>query len=282
MQLEQDLQSKGISVNRIKSEQSFLSSIQPDDGVVMDGYLFDTDYHQKILELGCKLVLIDDEYKRPLCANLIINQAPGVFKENYEIQSDCVLSPLFALGPDYALLRPAFLEEMSSAFQNKTGKTLFICFGGSDVKNLTKRTLEIALDFKQFKKISIITGSAYEHHDELLNGLSKHEHVHFFHDLDDQTMASLLAEADIAVVPASGILFEAFSMQSIVISGMYVENQKNNYFGFKEMDAFVDAGTFEKEMLRNALEKASSFTPKMIIDRKSPGRYRALFKKIMN
>src|SRR5690625_5427767 len=83
-------------------------------------------------------------------------------------------------------------------------------------------------------------------------------------------MAEKLAEADVAVVPSSGMLYEALSMQVKVISGMYVDNQKNMYEGFKRMNAFIDAGTFNKEMLMAAFTRVKSFKPETIIeDRKS-------------
>lgn len=94
-------------------------------------------------------------------------------------------------------------------------------------------------------------------------------------------MAEKLAEADVAVVPSSGMLYEALSMQVKVISGMYVDNQKNMYEGFKRMNAFIDAGTFDEEMLMAAFTRVKSFKPETIIDRKSPERYRAQFETVM-
>src|SRR5690625_5323146 len=79
-------------------------------------------------------------------------------------------------------------------------------------------------------------------------------------------MAEKLDEADVAVVPSSGMLYEALSMQVKVISGMYVDNQKNMYEGFKRMNAFIDAGTFDEEMLMAAFTRVKSFKPE---DRKS-------------
>src|SRR5690625_6891299 len=58
----------------------------------------------------------------------------------------------------------------------------------------------------------------------------------------------------------------------ILISGMYVDNQKNMYEGFKRMNAFIDAGTFDEEMLMAAFTRVKSFKPETIIDRKSPER----------
>lgn len=280
--IEKDLIASGFAVHRMDAEAEFFNSLRKGDGVVVDGYSFETAYHQEIMKAGCRLILLDDLYDRTLCADLIINPAPGVTVNNYSLQPDCPTVPIFAMGPDYALLRPAFLNIKLSYKVSSSKNNLLICFGGSDVKNLTEKVLQIAIDFNQFKKITIITGSANPNYHNIKHKFSDYNHLQFFHALDDAGMAEKLAETDIAVVPASGMLVEALSMQRVVISGMYIENQKNMYGGFKKLNAFVDAGLFETEQVRTALEHAVDFIPETIIDRKSPGRYRTLFEQILH
>lgn len=280
--IKEDLNRSGFTITTLKHENEFFNSIHSGDGVVVDGYSFGTDYYSKILSRGCKLILIDDLHDQQVCADLIINPAPGVSESDYQIQRDCTVSPIFALGPDYALLRPAFFNTEPGISVKRNMNHLFICFGGSDVKNMTEKVLAAAIDFKQFEKITIITGSGYLHHDDLKRRFSGYEHTYLYHGVGETVMAAKLAEADIAIVPSSGMLIEALSMQPVVISGMYVENQKALYTGFKKLNAFIDAGTFEIEMVKIALEKAGDFKPNTIIDRKSPERYRALFETVMN
>lgn len=279
--IQKNLVESGFQIKIIREEKEFFDTLQAGDGVVIDGYSFGPVYYKDVRDKGCKLIVIDDLHREKFCADLIINPSPGVSSDHYDMESDCSALQLFALGPKYALLRPAFLTSELKRTIYKEPAHLFICFGGSDTKNLTEKVLRYALDFKQFGKITIITGSGYLHHHELEGRYSHDENVRFFHAVNDQFMAEKLAEADVAVVPSSGMLYEALSMQVKVISGMYVDNQKNMYEGFKRMNAFIDAGTFDEEMLMAAFTRVKSFKPETIIDRKSPERYRAQFETVM-
>lgn len=281
-ELKKNIEETGVDVIKKDSETAFFDLLEGVDIVVLDGYDFSRSYQEKIVQSGCRLVLIDDLKSKEFCANLVINTAPGVHQEEYRKSEHCTAEPVFALGPDYALLRPAFLQTSVKRTSKKQEQTLLICFGGSDVKNLTKQALEVALDFKQFKKIIIITGSAYRHKKHLVWEFAEYNHIYFYHSVGDHKMAELFGEADVAIVPASGILYEALAMQTKTISGMYVDNQEYMYSGFKKLDAFIDAGTFTPEEIRNAIEHSGQFVPETIIDRKSPERVGKLFRKLIN
>ena len=123
------------NVTVIEEESDFLKRLTEDEIVVLDGYQFDSDYQKEIKNRGSKLVCIDDFQDQYFYADLVINHAPGVIKENYDGEP----YTKYLLGPNYALLRPEFLESKSPDKQDfsKGVKKLFVCFGGSDVKNLT-------------------------------------------------------------------------------------------------------------------------------------------------
>jgi UDP-2,4-diacetamido-2,4,6-trideoxy-beta-L-altropyranose hydrolase len=262
---------------QIKKERSFFDELSPGTVVVLDGYQFDTDYQKKIKQTGCSLVCIDDMFDKPFYADLIINHAPGITEKNY----DALPCTKFALGPDYVLLRPSFLKTGYQPPKTLAYENILICFGGSDSENLTKRTMNVVFGFNQFKKIFIITGSAYKHEKGLLEILKKDKRAEYFHALDQQQMAQLMIRSDVAIVPASGILFEVLATGTTAISGMYTENQKNVYSGFKKKKAIVDAGTFQVHEIDHAIRSLGSFKKTSIIDGKSPERFKKLFHSLV-
>src|ERR1700744_1135916 len=152
-----DLQKSDFELILINTEEEFFKLLDLDKIVVLDGYDFDTNYQKKIKSTGCKLVCIDDLHDKEFVADLIINHAPGVKPKNYKAQ----LYTQFALGLDYALLRPAFLEQAKKERKIENIKTVLICFGGADFKNLTESTLQTVSQFKEFKNILVITGTSY-------------------------------------------------------------------------------------------------------------------------
>lgn len=275
-QLMDEFRQSGLRVHLITEEQDYFNSLSTGDIAIVDGYKFDINYQKKVKQTGATLICIDDMAEGEFVADLIINQSHGVRESDY----NALPETKFALGPDYALLRSSFFRDDAHFSKPKFRKNLLICFGGSDVQNISEKALKLVLDFKEFNKITIITGSTYVHEDTLASILCKCKICDYYHAIDEQKMAELMTKSDVAIVPASGILFEALATKNIVISGMYIENQKKNYNALKKLNAFIDAGRFTASEMKAALEKIKSFNPADLIDGKSPDRLRQLFKKL--
>lgn len=274
--IEEELKNESLRFSKIKSESSFFTRLKQTSTVVLDGYHFGLKYQKRIRESVSKLVIIDDIHDRQFSADLIINHAPGIDEGDYSAGRDT----LFALGPDYALLRSSFLQVAKKDLKARDNSSVLICFGGSDVKNLTQSVFEIILDFDQFKKINIVTGSAYKFHNQLLKRVSKESRVGYHHAIDEEMMLELMLNSGIAFVPCSGILFEALACGNICISGVYNDNQEEVYEGFKNLNAIIDSGTFKKEQIEQSIKKIDDFKIKKVIDGKSPERIKTLFKTL--
>lgn len=267
----------GLRVNVIESEQEYFNTLGSADLAVIDGYGFDIDYQKKLKEAGSLLICIDDLAEGEFVADLIINQSPGIQKSDFNALSETK----FALGPDYALLRSSFFSVDAEFSDSNLRKNLLICFGGSDVQNFTEKALVVATDFKEFDKITIIAGSAYRHEDSLMNVMKHCGICEYHHSIGEQKMAELMIESDVAIVPASGILFEALVTKNVVISGMYIENQIRNYTAFKKQNAFIDAGRFTDREIKSALNQIKSFSAVNVVDGKSPERLISIFKELV-
>lgn len=278
--IELELDKWGINLIKIDHEDLFFDQLTDQSNVVLDGYSFDSVYQKRVWQKAGSLVCIDDLHDKEFYADLIINHAPGILEEYYKAQP----YTKYGLGLKYALLRPAFLEAALKVNHSKTtdSKTILICFGGSDRKNLTLKTLNVISDFNQFKKIIIITGSAYSFKNELLRKINNDMNIEYHHALSGEEMAGAFLESDVAIVPSSGILFEALATGNIAISGTYTDNQKEVYSGFKELNAIIDAGEFSEEEIIKALHQiGTQKTEKKLIDGKSPERIRTLFQTII-
>jgi UDP-2,4-diacetamido-2,4,6-trideoxy-beta-L-altropyranose hydrolase len=274
--IEHELKKETFRLNKIEDDSSFLDSLNSEITVVLDGYHFDLQYQKKIKQSGSKLVIIDDLHSHKFHADLIINHAPGVTENDYSAEP----YTKFALGPDYALLRSSFLQVAKKDRKARDNSSIFICFGGSDVKNLTQSVYEVVCNFDQFKKINIVTGSAYKFHNQILKHVSKDDKVKYHHAIDEEMMLELMLTSGIAFVPCSGILFEALASGNICISGIYNDNQQEVYKGFKSLNAIIDSGTFKKEQIEQSIKQINDFQIKKVIDGKSPERFKTLFRKL--
>ena len=107
--IKKDLEEARFQLLEIENEADFLSLPTKNDIVVLDGYHFDLAYQKSIKNTAATLVCIDDLFDKEYVADLIINHAPNVNPGNY----NALVTTQFALGPEYALLRPLFLEQAS-------------------------------------------------------------------------------------------------------------------------------------------------------------------------
>jgi len=209
--------------------------------IICDGYEFKSKYQKKIKQEGFKLVYVDDLVEYHMYADLIINHSPGIKKEDYKVES----YTQFALGLDYAILRPAFLEAAKQKREITKIDTAFVCFGGSDVYDLTLKATKALLGAISIKKINIVVGSAYEHK-ELFNLSKLNNQINIYKNLSEKDLLEVMKESDIAIVPSSTILFELCSVKCIIISGYYADNQKIIYKEFLKREVFIGAGNFDK------------------------------------
>lgn len=248
-----DFSKDGFGIIRIREEQKFLDELTTDIIVVIDRYGFDTNYQRRIKGKGCKLVCIDDLHDQEFFADLIINHTPGITSEDYLAQP----YTRFALGLEYALLRPAFLEQAKKERAIIKIETVMICFGGSDPKNLTQSVIEIALIFQKFKKIIAVTGQAYQVTEGFRRLITSDARIEHRHALGEEQMLETMLEADLAIVPASGILLEVFCCNCLPLICYTADNQSKmfNYLITKyNIDNFGNnVNNFQHELLYNQL-----------------------------
>jgi UDP-2,4-diacetamido-2,4,6-trideoxy-beta-L-altropyranose hydrolase len=221
--LEREITEGGFSVFRINNEEDFLNSISLNVIVVLDGYNFDSILQKRVKERGAKLVCIDDLNDKEFYADLIINYSPGINETDYAAQKQTQ----FALGLEYALLRPVFLSEAIKSKITKKIESVVVCFGGADPKQLTVETLRVLREFNQFAKIYVITGAAYQNIDSLLNIVKEDSRIEHFENLNDTQLAGVLVKSHLAIVPASNILLEALCCGCIPLTCYYVPNQQS-------------------------------------------------------
>lgn len=249
---------QGFSINKIKSEEEFFYQLSGSEIVVLDHYGLDSNYQKRIKGIGCKLACIDDLHEKEFFADLIINHAPGIKEGDYIAQS----YTQFALGLDNVLLRPAFLEQARKPRVIEKINTVFICFGGADFKNLTQKVLKIVCEFNNFESIIVVTGIAYSFDKQLNEFILSQSNIKRYHNVGEFQMLKLMSQSDLLIVPASGILLEAFSTGAMIISGMYVDNQKLAFEEFKRLNLIISAEDFSVKALKDALINVISFPSK--------------------
>ncbi|MEJ7645269.1 MAG: UDP-2,4-diacetamido-2,4,6-trideoxy-beta-L-altropyranose hydrolase [Chryseolinea sp.] len=244
------VQSSGFNVVLLETEVEFIATLKGREVVVLDGYHFHSSYQVEIRNRGSLLICIDDLHNGKFEADIIINHSPGASVRDYETASHSKL----LLGLDFALLRPAFLENAISKRPVVPVDCILICFGGSDQMNLTTSIVKVVLKYaSMLKKILIVTGAAFAHTASLESEIGKVETVKHFHNVSEQTMIEIMQEAQAAIVQSSGILIESIAMKLINIAGYYVNNQIETYNGFVKLNSIIGVDNFDLLKVDKAL-----------------------------
>lgn len=271
--IKESIVADGFAFESIRSDADFFDLLTGSEIVVLDNYFFDTLYQKRIKDKGCKLVCIDDIHDKEFYADLIINHAPGVKASDYKVQ----LYTQFALGLEYALLRPEFLAAAKQELTTKTVESILICFGGSDAQNLTLACLNQIRAYSKFKAIYVVTGASYGSIEALNKVVLIDDRIHLHHNISAGKFVNLMMHVDIAIVPASGVLYETLAAGCKVISGMYVDNQEKVLKGFSDLGCIVNAGNFREDEIEKALKTPFEGPKYKVVDGKSKERILNLF-----
>lgn len=202
----------------------FLTYLKGDEIVVLDNYYFTTEYQKAIKTKGCKLVCIDDIHDKHYVADVVINHAP-LNKDSFST----ALYTRLLIGFDYALLRSEFFQNQPNKEAPQKLKKAFLCIGGADFNNLTSKILDDLLEINQIEVITIIVGNAYQSYESLVekvNEFSKKKQIELFKNLNADEIINQMKNSDFAIVPCSTVLLEAISQKRPILTGYYVDNQK--------------------------------------------------------
>lgn len=250
--LSQNILNKGFQINRVNSEAAFLLMLRGDELVVLDHYGLGKEIQKKIKMVGSKLICIDDLGGEGFYADLIINHSPGIDPRDYKAQ----FYTKYALGPAYALLRPAFIRAADEMIRKSRIENLLVCFGGSDYSNLTQQVLKVLKEDPRWKRITVILGAAFKHTDIIDELVGESRRIRVLSSLDENEMVNEIKNSDLAIIPASGILLEVIAGGCIPYICYYAENQKKlfNYFRKKTAIPSFDGINFNQKKFAEVMD----------------------------
>ena len=229
---------KSIEINE-EPEWLFFNFPPEHHIIVADGYQFVSYYQKKIKQFNFTLVYVDDMLSEHMYADLVINHSPHAKIENYNNES----YTQFALGTDFAILRPIFLKKSHKEKKEKFPNNALICFGGSDSNNFTLKAVKEILKVDEINSINVVVGAAYEFK-EIYELEKQNLRVNVFKNLDEENLFRLMNTSTFAIAPTSTVLFELISVNTYILAGYSVENQKMAYHHFDENNVFKGLGDF--------------------------------------
>ena len=221
-------------------------SLEPD--IVINDIL-DTDKHymQALKNAGIKTVNFEDEGAGATFANYVINALYE--KKNTKKQ---------LYGHNFFCLRDEFLHSVKRTF-TPIVKRVLITFGGTDLNNYTKQTLNaiVELCYNYDIKLTIVTGPGYKYKEDLI------EHIEFSNFKNVQcmfatsTISSIMEKMDIAICSAGRTIFELAYMRIPTIV-MATHQREDTHSFAREKNGFEYLGImkpFDSAKLRISFRK---------------------------
>jgi UDP-2,4-diacetamido-2,4,6-trideoxy-beta-L-altropyranose hydrolase len=230
-----------ISINE---EKDFLSYLYPGNIVVVDSYEFNESKQREINKKNVKLIVIDDLNNMIYDCNAIINHGVYFKKNDYK----CSTKTKFYLGLDYLMVRKEFREKSINQVNIKVKNNfekVFICLGGSDQTGLINNIINFLVK-EGVNYFSILTNPDYEN--QVIKNISNKVIVKTYSNLTPSNIIKILEKSDFAVLPASTILLEAFTVGLPIISGWFIENQKYSLDKFEKMGLIINLNNFNNDL----------------------------------
>lgn len=220
--------------------------------IIADGYQFKTDYQKNIKSEGFQLIYIDDLVNEHMYADIVVNHSP---KTELNYQSENYTK--FALGTKYALLRPKFNELAKKTRNISKVNSAFVCFGGADQYDLSLKATKALLKINTIGTINVVLGGAYSHQ-EIYKLKDQNSKVKLHKNLNEKDLCTLILNNQIAIAPASTILYELCSIKIPVLSGYFVQNQEVIYKELANKGVIYKGGDFSTYTIQDFENKITT------------------------
>ncbi len=240
------------------------------DWLIVDHYAIDFRWENKLRPYCKQLMVIDDLADRLHDCDVLLDQNLGRSEFDY-----AELIPIKAkkfIGPNYALLRPEFLQLRSQSLARRTDtsnlKNLFISMGGVDKDNITGQILDIlkTCDIPLDLCITVVLGRYAPWLEHVQSQAAKMPWPTTVLPGSDK-MAKLMAESDLAIGGAGGTAWERCCLGLPTLIFVQAENQQAGASALDKVGAAIELQTCNEipEILNKLflLESSSSLLAKM-------------------
>jgi UDP-2,4-diacetamido-2,4,6-trideoxy-beta-L-altropyranose hydrolase len=265
---------KFYASNKVEEAEDLVRQAPENSIIVLDGYHFDTAYQVVLKKGGLKVICIDDMINCHFVADAVINHAGGIKAEAYSCNSYTQLY----LGPEYALVKPAFYFTDRLA-RDPGDKKILISLGAADPNNATDKVLSRVISLSSFVEIKVIIGAANPHFSFLKEKYSSNKSVNFLYNLSVHEMIAVMHNCTYSVLAPSTICYEYMTIGGIVFLYDIADNQqrtKQYFINGQLAYSFNDISQTSLKELQYSLQQQQ-----MIFDRKSPERLLNIFYSLL-
>lgn len=223
------------------------------DAVVLDHYGWGAAEEAELAPSSRCVMVLDDLADRPHGCDLLLD--PGYGRKRSDYAGRLRPQARLLLGPEYALLRPAFAARRAAAFAPVRAQVerVFVSFGLSDVEGVAARAVALIRRVLPGAQLDVALAADAFSLPELRVGADKDSALHLH--VDEREVAALIAAADLAVGAGGSATWERCCLGAPTVAVVVAENQRGLIEALDGVGALVGcalgAGDFD-----NAFEAA--------------------------
>ena len=271
----------------ISDENEFIELSTKFDVIIVDHYDYTSEqFYQLSKKSSALLLIIDEECNRDqLYADIIVNPASQAISLPYK---QVAPKAKLLIGTDYILMDRSFQNQKLQSFKQRTN--IVICFGGSDVTNLTLPVLEVIKSSSLIQlNIVVITGREYKNPEKVSSFCHQYGFKHL-HDV--KNMSSVFSEARLAISAAGTTAFELARSGTPSVFAMVANNQKISInelcthgwcsvVDCREKNKPEELVSHAERMMTNTSLAELSHKARKLVDGKGPERVASVIKKML-
>ncbi len=233
-------------INWLDNHDLIFSKIHDSDVVIVDSYLADKPFYDRVSLVTPFPVYVDDNNRLQYPSGIVVNGNVYAEDLDYDQRGD----KSYLLGTRYALLRKEFWEIVDRPIRIDI-QNILITFGGSDLENVTPRIMRfISRNFPNLKK-RVIIGEGFKNTVQIEQ--SKDGNTDLFFAPKTFDILKLMYESDLAICSGGQTINELARTGVPTIAISVAENQNNNVKGWVKEKFLVSELTFMQPNLENRM-----------------------------
>lgn len=234
--------------NWLKERDKLFKIITNAEIVIIDSYLANIAFYDKVSRLVSIPVYIDDTKRLDYPKGVVVNGSVYAEEINYPKKENIT----YLLGARYIPLRKEFWAVPDKKIK-KSIKNILITFGGNDARNITTKILDfLNREYPDLIK-NVIIGRGFKNVEAIRK--LKTEKTNFIFYPDVRIMKNLMVGSDVAISGGGQTLYELARVGVPTIAVAVSENQLGNVKGLQKAGFIKNIGWWKNKALLNRLYK---------------------------
>lgn len=219
--------------------------------VILDSYRVEGEDLRQLRAAGLFVAAIDDLARFPFACQVVVNGGAHARQQRYLSSSG---DTSFLLGPEYALLNPAFWDVPRRSLPPSVQRVL-VTVGGTDPHNLMPQLVDVLDEVEGDVAVTAVVGPFFLRRDALIRVLSQRRRPVRLIEAADNLLACM-RDADLAISAAGQTLYELMAAGTPAIAVVTADNQMGQAQALAAQGVVDLVGDARQEGFRERLQDA--------------------------